>query len=400
MKTLIWSNRDVVNYLIDLDHDELLNTLVNDFGYDEEFLEGTDLEELVYEDVAVFEDADEERFYQEIVPMIAKQTYNGWVVVKNLMNDPLVFPVDDLYNELAPVAEDDLYLYNEDGNLVGENHENKKLEFFAIPENIDLLWVKNHMSDAIDDYFMIYGDEISYDKAAQYVLDNLDDYIDGCDFEVLEPIKVIDIPTTESLTEDADSEYANGEIDYQEYLMLKTSELYNSSDDFREKVDNWFDTNYPGVPEYEANIGELDADELNKLLSDLGYKDFKVGSLTEANKAFYADNLDKLEAELEELEYDYNAFGADGFYAIPLKNFKREFPEFFKGIITTFLKSIVDIDIDTEDPEELNDTWQSGDLITEQDWEALFEGAHVLLDNDGKGYGWIAIWKKYYNTFE
>ena len=320
MKKLIWSNRDVVNYLMDLDHDELLNTLVNDFGYDEEFLQGTDLEEVVYEDVDVFEDADEERFYQEIVPMIAKQTYNGLVVVKNLIDEPLVYPVDDLYTELSPETKDELYFYDEDGNLVAENHENKKIEFFAIPEDIDLLWVKNHMSDAIDDYFMIYGDEISYEDAAQHILENIDEYIDECDFEGLDPVKVTDISTTESLTE--------------------------------------------------------------------------------ASKTFYADNLDKLEAELEELEYDYNAFGADGFYAIPLKNFKREFPEFFKGVIATFLKSIVDIDVDTEDPEELNDAWQSGDLITEQDWKALFEGAHVLLDNNGKGYGWIAIWKKYYNNFE
>ena len=161
------------------------------------------------------------------------------------------------------------------------------------------------------------------------------------------------------------------------------------------------------MPEYKNLTVALDAkleavtdadveDYIKNLISQYGTTE----SLTEASKTFYADNLDKLEAELEELEYDYNAFGADGFYAIPLKNFKREFPEFFKGVIATFLKSIVDIDVDTEDPEELNDAWQSGDLITEQDWKALFEGAHVLLDNNGKGYGWIAIWKKYYNNFE
>lgn len=389
MKKLIWSNRDVVNYLMDLDHDELLNTLVNDFGYDEEFLQGTDLEEVVYEDVDVFEDDDEERFYQEIVPMIAKQTYNGLVVVKNLIDEPLVYPVDDLYTELSPETKDELYFYDEDGNLVAENHENKKIEFFAIPEDIDLLWVKNHMSDAIDDYFMIYGDEISYEDAAQYILDNIDEYIDECDFEGLDPIKVTEISATESLTED----FTNDDEIYAVKDLLKYGIENGGICTFKGKVD---DNSFKVV--FVDEIG----DEVEKVLPNKYLKYFSRvdESLTEASKTFYADNLDKLEAELEELEYDYNAFGADGFYAIPLKNFKREFPEFFKGVIATFLKSIVDIDVDTEDPEELNDAWQSGDLITEQDWEALFEGAHVLLDNNGKGYGWIAIWKKYYNNFE
>ena len=91
-----------------------------------------------------------------------------------------------------------------------------------------------------------------------------------------------------------------------------------------------------------------------------------------------ADNPEALAEELEEIEMDLEDFGPEGFYNVPYESFKKEFPEFTKDVIETFLIKFVELK-----PEELNDpevieAWKSGDLITEQDWSTLLEGARDL----------------------
>ena len=91
-----------------------------------------------------------------------------------------------------------------------------------------------------------------------------------------------------------------------------------------------------------------------------------------------ADNPEALAEELEEIEMDLEDFGPEGFYNVPYESFKKEFPEFTKDVIETFLVKFVELK-----PEELNDpevieAWKSGDLITEQDWPTLLEGARDL----------------------
>ena len=107
-----------------------------------------------------------------------------------------------------------------------------------------------------------------------------------------------------------------------------------------------------------------------------------------------ADNPEALAEELEEIEMDLEDFGPEGFYNVPYESFKKEFPEFTKDVIETFLVKFVELK-----PEELNDpevieAWKSGDLITEQDWPTLLEGARDLAA--GKPTWWIAKYEKNY----
>ena len=110
----------------------------------------------------------------------------------------------------------------------------------------------------------------------------------------------------------------------------------------------------------------------------------------------------KLESELETLKADYNDFGPEGFYSVPFASFERQFPEFTKTCVRAFLKELEIMDsTELKDPDLLEQYWHTGDLITKQDWECLFDGAEQLFTNrKDKGLQWEKIWRKYYNVFD
>lgn len=165
-------------------------------------------------------------------------------------------------------------------------------------------------NNAYQFYDIWHVDSADRELAFEFASDKL-----GIPYDDLYNSWLDEVPINESMTDDADTQYTNGEIDYDEYLMLKTSELYNSSDKMRKRIDNWFEKNYPGAPEYKANIGELSGDELNRLLSDLGYKGFKTESLTEGamtngsyslyNGWVKVPDKDSIPDEYPELEPEY-----------------------------------------------------------------------------------------------
>ena len=140
---------------------------------------------------------------------------------------------------------------------------------------------------------------------------------------------------------------------------------------------------------YDDVIAEInDEDELYDFINSLpvneSCKKVEEGCDKELNEAkgkgqkIMSDNPEALAEELEEIEMDLEDFGPEGFYNVPYESFKKEFPEFTKDVIETFLIKFVELK-----PEELNDpevieAWKSGDLITEQDWSTLLEGARDL----------------------
>ena len=129
---------------------------------------------------------------------------------------------------------------------------------------------------------------------------------------------------------------------------------------------------------------------------DEGHGGFEVyESLDEAKSKAPTD----LEIELESLKADYDDFGPDGLYAVPFRIFERNYPEFTKSVIKTFLKEMgILTKEELNDPTTYIDYWQTGELITDQDWPCLFEGA-VKLSN-GEGVQWEKLYKKYYKPVD
>lgn len=100
--------------------------------------------------------------------------------------------------------------------------------------------------------------------------------------------EILDGEFDESLTEDVDSWEQKAE---------HLSYLYSHNDGFRAKIDQWFEEHYPESEEWEVNLGTISEEELDDIMSYLGYLDFKMPteSLNEADselglkqaKAFY-----------------------------------------------------------------------------------------------------------------
>ena len=102
--------------------------------------------------------------------------------------------------------------------------------------------------------------------------------------------------------------------------------------------------------------------------------------------------------EFEGLKADYEDFGPEGFYAVPFRTFERDYPLFTNEIIKTFLRDMeILTDKELNDPTVFEEYWQTGDLITPEDWPALFDGAERLLTfRKDKGIQWEKIYKSHY----
>lgn len=136
-----------------------------------------------------------------------------------------------------------------------------------------------------------------------------------------------------------------------------------------------------------SNVCEpIKADNLHESVEDV--------DLTEAK----SKNTIDLEMELDRLKNDLEEFGTDGFYAISFKAFERDFPEFTKTVIKTFLKEMeILTKSEMEDTDTIDEYWRSGDLIVKDDWPCLLEGAKNLAD--GKPVQWEKLYKKYYKDY-
>lgn len=128
----------------------------------------------------------------------------------------------------------------------------------------------------------------------------------------------------------------------------------------------------PEVEEPEVDFPEDD------VMEDLNEAKLRKNDLTD-------ENLANFEMELQEIKDNLADFGPEGLYAVPYESFKREFPIFTEKVIESFL-------------DEMGDSgegdWQEGELIWENDWPCLIEGAEKLLN--GKGFQWEKLYTKYY----
>ena len=108
-----------------------------------------------------------------------------------------------------------------------------------------------------------------------------------------------------------------------------------------------------------------------------------------------------LEVEYNDISENLKDFGPEGFYAIPFRKFREEYPLFTDEVIDTFIS-----EMEVRTPEEMEDTdtvekdWSEGELIIKEDWPALMEGASKLIRGRGKDnkhqIQWVKIWKKFY----
>lgn len=169
-------------------------------------------------------------------------------------------------------------------------------------------------------------------------------------------------------------------------------------------IEEYFDTINDFVTWYKGNDfaygSDLGGDIDRYLYGEADEEQLTEGESCEAELDEAKEPVDTsaLAEEVEELKEDIEDFGPEGFYQVPFSSFEKEFPVFTNKVVKDFLSKYVEIK-----PEEMNDpevltAWQNGDLITDGDWDTLFEGAQWLLD--GKPIRWNAIHKKYYNKVE
>lgn len=173
-------------------------------------------------------------------------------------------------------------------------------------------------------------------------------------------------------------------------------EYFDTIDDFNK----WFKSmSFTYSSDLGANIDQyLSGGEIEESLNEGEACEEPLEEAKKAPQKTLASNPEALAEEVEEIEMDFEDFGPEGFYNVPFESFKKEFPEFTKDVIETFLIKFVNLK-----PEELNDpevieAWKSGDLITKMDWKPLIEGAKQLVD--GKEVYWVDVYKKHYNKFE
>ena len=99
------------------------------------------------------------------------------------------------------------------------------------------------------------------------------------------------------------------------------------------------------------------------------------GLLEAAPESSLEDEYNNIRAE-----YDTNG-GPASFYELSYDEFKDKYPLFTEKVINNFLNKYVEVT-----PEELNDpeilnAWQTGDLILDSDWPALFDYADRVIGN-------------------
>lgn len=128
----------------------------------------------------------------------------------------------------------------------------------------------------------------------------------------------------------------------------------------------------PEVEEQEVDFPEDD------VMEDLNEAKLRKNDLTD-------ENLANFRMELQEIKDNLADFGPEGLYAVPYESFKREFPIFTEKVIESFLDEMGD---------DGEGDWQEGELIWENDWPCLIEGAEKLLN--GKGFQWEKIYTKHY----
>ena len=309
MSKLIWSSTETIDYLLDLDPNELREVLIDDFGYDEDMvnnLEDSELENAIYDDSEMFDELDIEDFEQSIKPELEKQTSYGILI--ELHQDGKrgvggrVITTDDLttvdYDAKFEIHADD----NNNLYIVEYSHDAPTglvADLYACPNMNDLdNFIQTCMDDAIQDKLALYEDDPDYgtQEAIDDIVLDMEDDVQGmiedyCNFsrvpEVCEPIKnTISAPAKEGLEE-------------------------------------------------SASVSRLDME--------------------------CADVLDR-----------YQSFGSDAFYALPYESFKKSYPQFTKSIVESYLKEDYGIDLRKENSDEINEEWQNGRLLTDNDWAEMF----------------------------
>lgn len=310
----IWSSTGTSDKLSGLPEEDKRNFLM-EIGFDDEMLDGADLDDVINDDIFGMED--EDIFYNEIRPMLEKDTAYGILLGASLDDDEVVgFRVDEiLQNDTGGKVE---LLEDENGDVVISAYGHM-YKLFIIPERStgkQAEFIRNTMPEFEKTVSYDFGEE---DRPLE---DFADDYL-------------------------SDEEWVANWVDHDKLLEFGTP-----------------------VKNTLATVKE---------------------SLTEAK----AKQPEELEIELADLEADLEDFGPDGLYAVSLDRFSRQYPEFTTYVIKTFLKEMqILTKEELEDMSTLDDYWRNGELILDNDWDCLIEGAHKLAN--GESVQWEKLYKKYY----
>ena len=340
----LWSNFETANRILSLDPFEKRNFLI-DVVQDTDMvnqLDDSELDDLVYDEIDLLRNVDEEEFFDYWVPFISGQTFLGTVLLAGA-RDECVMAHDIVDPDWIPSV-DEVGLVEDDGNLLVELDEQELCQMYAIPKDKEglIVFIKNCMPGAIDDK----EEELywEFEDDAEFLKNEL---IDKSIEAVIDEIR-------------------NGEANHYVNDYCDFAKVPSFCELIKAPVDD------ASIVDYNESINE-------------------TINITDENK-------DDLQAELEEIEADYNDFGPDGFYAIPLNQFATEFPNFYNEIILSFLSQYLDMDPEAEDPDELDDMWASGELILPEDWPALFDGVKDGVNRANKGRS-KSQWEKIYPKF-
>ena len=370
----LWSNLETFHKLMaicDNDPDELRDILIDTMGYDEEMIYNTpdeDLEDILYDDLEVMQNLDNEEFEGYWFEAIQNQTFEGIILLGEPGNHavPVYYIPDPDWYQGRPFEADEVGLVEDNGNLFLEFDEQGLCPMYAIPRDKAglMAFIEECMSEALEDQLdRLYWDnedDPEYIKndmieaAKEAVADEIRNgegfhYIDEyCDFsKVPEFCQPIQAPAYDATMVD----YGDN-ADYQESLMPQDNVI-------------------------EALSESIDVDK---------------------------ENAEALQAELDELKAIYENDGLDEIYGTPFHEFWDQFPVFYQSCLLTFLRDYLNDDPDQYSEYELEELWCMGGLIQDMDWEALFKGAEegIKRANSTKKNGDPrpkAQWEKVYPQF-
>lgn len=436
---VLWHSNRTQSYISGLD-DEAKRNALRDRGYDDEMLDNN-LDDVIAQDDYMWQD-DAEDFQNDIVPMINAQT-NGYVLAINAedpQGDVLIVNADELAGgDICPDAKEAYLVDAGDGlemQYFGPNDERiMTLQLFAIPEDPEeeKQFINKVMPSAVD--ADIFGDDFEDDDpymrpsidVTDY--DTLEDFVDKDRLkqfgkrivsESLQEDLVESFPKEQPFVEAQNSGigYENAEkfikylknndrIDNGPFgedpivnkggavrLFSQASDItFNFTDDGGVivegndeelgRLEEYFDTLDDFVKWCQAEALSLGSDvgcyDMERYLYG-GDEEVVEESLNEARQKV---DTEKLGVELEDIKETLDDFGPKAFYEKPYEQFKSEFPEFANGVIEDFLYKYVSIKPEEMSDPEVLEAWQTGELIRDEDWPCLLEGAEKKVNGVG-----------------
>ena len=233
----LWSNRETLYKLLDLDPAEKREWLIDEVQ-DEEMvnqLSDEGLDDLIYDDAYAWEELDNEEFIETWLPWIEKQTFEGLVILTGARDEvvPAYYLCDTDWRQY-----DEVGLVEDGGNLLLELDEQELCQMYAIPTDKEGLeaFIKECMGMAIDDkedeLYWQYENDSEFlrnellAKSLEAVVDEIRNgegyhYVDSyCDFaKASQFCKPIEAPVNDATTVNYDESLEEAEEGRQGYIV-------------------------------------------------------------------------------------------------------------------------------------------------------------------------------------